>query len=156
MPSRKHSHEHSIMKHLLTLTPLVAPTLLYAQTPAQKKAADTNRVTVLLHVPHAAPPRFFSDSIRPADSLTLKQLAAEQGIDTAKAKLRVVGDSAWVWAPTGPNTSEGVQLIRVYNRWVMDARTYMGAGSQLAAPRKPETLSVKIPRGGVQLTAPKP
>jgi hypothetical protein len=44
-----------------------------------------------------------------ADTLAIKKAAAQSGIDTAKAQLRVTADTAWVWHRRDPTYSIGVK-----------------------------------------------
>jgi hypothetical protein len=69
---------------------------------------------VSLAAPLAAQP----PTLTRADTLAIKRLAAEAGVDTAKAQVRVKGDTAWVWHRSSPTYSRGAELRRAQGQWV--------------------------------------
>ena len=84
---------------------------LRAQNPAPAKS-DTNWVQVYLHGAGPTAPT-------KADTTEIRKLAAADGLDTTKAKLRIVGDTAWIEKASrlDPSYLVGNQLLRVKGRW---------------------------------------
>jgi len=78
------------------------------------------------------------------DSLRLKQLAAEAGVDTAKARLKIRGDTAWVWFRRDPSSSRGAELRRVQGRW--EPYSSSDTTTAVPAPPPPQPPVVRRPR----------
>jgi hypothetical protein len=73
------------------LLALLGLTIMASESSAQKPVKpDTSAVTVIRGTDPGQPQ---------ADTAALKKLAAGQGIDTAKAQFKFIGDTGWVWSP---------------------------------------------------------
>ena len=132
------------MRRFLTaiaLSTILAPKL-WAQDPAKKP--DTE-----------------AQSLTKADTSAIRKLAAAKGIDTTKAKLRVVADTAWIWSRRNSSSSIGMELRRRNGQWSMhsvsDTSTVVPSDTPVPRPPVPrdtnrvDTITVgRLPTGSCE------